>query len=620
MHQGGVQRLGPERNARHPVRDHVDPQDHRGGQRQGHAQQRRDEDDEHLRQPARQSVPEERADVGVDAPTLPDRDQERLEVVVDQHQVGGLSGHLGAAAAHRHPDVGAPEGRCVVDAVAGHRDDVPVRLPGVDDVDLLLRPGAGVDVDRLDPSCMLTAGDGVTVGDLSPLAQDADGGPHRAGRPGVVAGDHDDPHARAAALLHHGTGIGVRWVHHADQSYPGPVLGDGQDPVALRCQRVRLEPSGLDIRTGRKQVQHRLRSALQHLEASPVPVPVDRPHGTVRLVERDALDAGPSTGQQLGGQALLGRGHEQGDVEGIPHGTPGVARRAPPAWRRCTARRRAAAASRRPRPPRTRRPRRRRRDRRPETVQEPSGVHSRRATSTPRVSVPVLSDANTVTEPSVSTAGRDRTTAERLAIRWAPRARATVTTAGRDSGMAATPRLTARIDASTYDAPRRTLSTMTTTHSTAVTTTSWRDRMDSLRCSGVGRGPPRPRAPRHVPGHCRGPSVRRSPSRVRGSPRCRPAPRLHVAVDRHRLAGHRRLVDLERRGVHQPQVGGHHVTRLETDEVAGHDVRRRHLHHDAVPTHVRAGRRRAGSARRRRVGHVPPGRPRSPCSGRRQPR
>ena len=88
------------------------------------------------------------------------------------------------------------------------------------------------------------------------------------------------------------------------------------------------------------------------------------------------------------------------------------------------------------------------------------------------VSVPVLSEASTVTEPSVSTAGRDRTTAERLAIRWAPRARATVTTAGRDSGMAATPRLTARIDASTYDAPRRTLSTMTTTHSTAVTTTS----------------------------------------------------------------------------------------------------------------------------------------------------
>ncbi len=59
------------------------------------------------------------------------------------------------------------------------------------------------------------------------------------------------------------------------------------------------------------------------------------------------------------------------------------------------------------------------------------------------VSVPVLSEQMTVTDPKVSTAGRRRTSAFCFAILSAPSASEIVTTAGRASGTAATARLTA---------------------------------------------------------------------------------------------------------------------------------------------------------------------------------
>ena len=53
------------------------------------------------------------------------------------------------------------------------------------------------------------------------------------------------------------------------------------------------------------------------------------------------------------------------------------------------------------------------------------------------VRVPVLSEQMTVVEPRVSTAGRLRMMARRLAMRETPIARVTVSAAGRPSGMAA---------------------------------------------------------------------------------------------------------------------------------------------------------------------------------------
>ena len=56
-----------------------------------------------------------------------DRADDRREVVVEQHERGGLARHVGAALAHGDADVGGLERRRVVHAVAGHRHDLAAR-------------------------------------------------------------------------------------------------------------------------------------------------------------------------------------------------------------------------------------------------------------------------------------------------------------------------------------------------------------------------------------------------------------------------------------------------------------------------------------------------------------
>ena len=67
----------------------------------------------------------------------------RGEVVVEQHEVGGLAGDVGARAAHGDADVGLVQGRAVVDAVAGHRHDVAAGVAGPGDAQLVLRVRPG---------------------------------------------------------------------------------------------------------------------------------------------------------------------------------------------------------------------------------------------------------------------------------------------------------------------------------------------------------------------------------------------------------------------------------------------------------------------------------------------
>ena len=52
--------------------------------------------------------------------------------------VGRLARDVGADPAHRDADVGALQRRRIVDAVAGHRDELAARLQRLDDPDLLL--------------------------------------------------------------------------------------------------------------------------------------------------------------------------------------------------------------------------------------------------------------------------------------------------------------------------------------------------------------------------------------------------------------------------------------------------------------------------------------------------
>ena len=72
------------------------------------------------------------------------------EVVVGDHEGGGLAGDVGAASAHGDADVGGPQRGGVVDAVAGHADDLAVGLQRPDELELLLGDHAGEHVDRAD--------------------------------------------------------------------------------------------------------------------------------------------------------------------------------------------------------------------------------------------------------------------------------------------------------------------------------------------------------------------------------------------------------------------------------------------------------------------------------------
>ena len=101
------------------------------------------------------------------------------------------------------------------------------------------------------------------------------------------------------------------------------------------------------------------------------------------------------------------------------------------------------------------------------------------------VSVPVLSEQIVVTDPSVSTAYSRRMRALLASIRWAPRVRVMVTTAGRLSGIAATARLTAVSSSSSRSSPRSSPMPETTSTMTPATRASPLTSVSSRCCSGV---------------------------------------------------------------------------------------------------------------------------------------
>ena len=102
------------------------------------------------------------------------------------------------------------------------------------------------------------------------------------------------------------------------------------------------------------------------------------------------------------------------------------------------------------------------------------------------VSVPVLSEQITVTDPNVSTAVSLRTSALRCNIRCEPSASATVTTAANPSGIAATAILMPVSSSTSKSSPRSSPSTTTSTIIASATTASTRPRRSRRRCSGVG--------------------------------------------------------------------------------------------------------------------------------------
>ena len=216
-----------------------------------------------------------------------------------------------------------------------------------------------------------------------------------------------------------------------------------------------------------------------------------------------------------------------------------------------------------------------------------------------RVKVPVLSEQITVTEPRVSTLGSLRTRALRRAMRWRPSASATVTTAGRPSGTAATARPTASRNASMIRSPRSVWSVKMSAVAIKQTTTSTRPSSASRRCRGVGSadcplqqaGNP-PQLGRHagrddgrVPlaGGDHGARVDHVPAIAQGGGRVQDAG--GVFLHGRGLAGERRLLHAEAEALDEPGVGRYAAACFQVDDVARDQIARRDDLQPAAASH-----------------------------------
>ncbi len=215
------------------------------------------------------------------------------------------------------------------------------------------------------------------------------------------------------------------------------------------------------------------------------------------------------------------------------------------------------------------------------------------------VSVPVLSEQTTVTDPSVSTAGSLRTRAFRRAIRRAPRARATVTTAGSPSGIAATARLTATRNIVSADSPRATPAAKTIAHTTSARTAS---DLPSGRQSPLERrlaagvlleelGDPTERRRHaggeddaHAPAVCHRRPAEGDVALVGEDALGHVGKRLRRLLGGLGLAGQRRFVDPKRPRLREADVGRDDVAGLQPEDVARHHLGRGHEQR-ASPAH-----------------------------------
>ena len=163
-------------------------------------------------------------DGGHGAPRQGDGGDDAAQVAADQGDVGGGDGDVGAGA-DGDAEVGGGQGGGVVDAVADHRDHVPVGLEGGDPGGLVGREDLGDDVVDADLS-----GDGVRGG-------------------GVVAGHHPDLQAEGLQLGDGLGGVGLDGVGDGHQAGQGAVDGDvhrgaagRRRPAGLAGQRGGVDP------------------------------------------------------------------------------------------------------------------------------------------------------------------------------------------------------------------------------------------------------------------------------------------------------------------------------------------------------------------------------------------
>ena len=228
------------------VGQQVDKQQMHGRKGRGQAAERGKKHGQNAGHVAREQEMDGVLDVGVHAAAALGRADDGGEVVVSQDHRGGVLADRRARHAHRHADVGLLERGRVVDAVAGHGDNLAPALPGRDNTDLVRRRDPGIDrdirqrrVQRLRiHRVQLRPGHGA-VSRSENAELPGDGGRRNL----VVARDHDGADAAARGVRDGRDSLGPGRVDHGGQADKGIV----------RLVRGRQRPRSVQRAEGKSQ-------------------------------------------------------------------------------------------------------------------------------------------------------------------------------------------------------------------------------------------------------------------------------------------------------------------------------------------------------------------------------
>ncbi len=270
LHHALFFRLASQGKPGQSVGDEIHPQDLDRGERHRQPEQRCDQQCQDFPEVPCEHELHELADVVIDAATLTHCTDDRRKVVVEQHDVRCLARNVSAHAAHSDADVRLLQRRCVIDAIARHRDEFTPILQRLDDRDLLL----GVHP-RIDPSFMGTRREicgihphEVPSGDepVLPRLEDAETNGNRVRSQRMVAGDHHRRDPRVYAFRNSPGGFRPRRIDQADEAEKREI-GFG---VIWRQERRNLRPVAARDRKHAKTIPGQLLSLDRQA------IPVDR--------------------------------------------------------------------------------------------------------------------------------------------------------------------------------------------------------------------------------------------------------------------------------------------------------------------------------------------------------
>ena len=263
-HRIGLGRLHGQRERRRDVGEQVDPQELDRRHRPWHSARERAQRHDDLAEIRGEQEAKRLPDVRVDGAALLDGGHDPREVVGEEHDVGDVAGDVGAAHAHGHADVGGAQRGRVVDPVAGHGDHLAVALQGPDDMVLVSRRHAGEHVhvahEFLQPVGAHLA-DARAVEDVQRSPAQVELAIDRGRRACVVPGDEHGADPGAAARADGVGDPGTDRIREGDQTQPdqlviaalveGGNLADGQ--------REDAQPAGRDLIVQLQQRPPRLR-------------------------------------------------------------------------------------------------------------------------------------------------------------------------------------------------------------------------------------------------------------------------------------------------------------------------------------------------------------------------